>query len=177
LGTQPSNLIVMAAGPGQGKTSFALGAATYVAMAEPRSVVFFSLEMGYLELTQRPLAAEAGVNSRLLRTGRLAEADWTKISQAIGRLADAPLFLDDSPHLTVMEMRPSAVASKPSGDLGLVVVDYLQLMSTPKRGENRQVEVSELSRGLKILASPRSRWGGHYRWSPNGSGRGVLRTR
>jgi replicative DNA helicase len=153
LGFHPSNLIVVAARPGQGKTSFALGAAAHVALAERRPVVFFSLEMGYLELTQRLLAAEAGVNSRLLRTGRLAESDWTKISQAVGRLADAPLYIDDSPHLTVMEMRAKCRRLKAMhGDLGLVVVDYLQLMSTPKRGENRQVEVSELSRGLKILA-------------------------
>jgi replicative DNA helicase len=153
LGFQPSQLIVVAARPGQGKTSFALGAAAHVALAERKPVVFFSLEMGYLELTQRLLAAEAGVNSRLLRTGRLAEADWSKISQGVGRLAEAPLYIDDSPHLTVMEMRAKCRRLKAQhGDLGLVVVDYLQLMSTPKRGENRQVEVSELSRGLKILA-------------------------
>jgi replicative DNA helicase len=153
LGFQPSQLIVVAARPGQGKTSFALGAAAHVALAERRPVVFFSLEMGYLELTQRLLAAEAGVNSRLLRTGRLAEADWTKISQAVGRLAEAPLSIDDTPHLTVTEMRAKCRRlNAQHGDLGLVVVDYLQLMSTPKRGENRQVEVSELSRGLKILA-------------------------
>ena len=153
LGFQPSNLIVVAARPGQGKTSFALGAAAHVAMTERRPVVFFSLEMGYLELTQRLLAAEAGVNSRLLRTGRLGDADWAKLSSAVGRLAEAPLYIDDSPHLTVMEMRAKCRRLKAlHGDLGLVVVDYLQLMSTPKRGENRQVEVSELSRGLKILA-------------------------
>jgi replicative DNA helicase len=153
LGWQPSNLIVVAARPGQGKTAFALGTATHAALHERRPVVFFSMEMGYLELTQRILAAEAGVDSRLLRTGRIPETDWTRISKAVGRLADAPLFIDDNPHLTVMDMRAKCRRLKAQhGDLGLVVVDYLQLMSTGRRAENRQVEVSELSRGLKVLA-------------------------
>jgi replicative DNA helicase len=117
-------------------------------------VVFFSLEMGYLELTQRILAAEAGVDSRKLRTGRIPETDWNRISSAVGRLADAPLFIDDNPHLTVMDMRAKCRRLKAThGDLALVVVDYLQLMSSgQRRSENRQVEVSELSRGLKVLA-------------------------
>ena len=153
LGWQPSNLIVLAARPGQGKTAFALGTAIHAAVHEHRPVVFFSMEMGYLELTQRILAAEAGVDSRLLRTGRIPETDWTKISRAVGRLAEAPLFIDDNPHLTVMDMRAKCRRLKAAhGDLALVVVDYLQLMSTPRKAENRQVEVSELSRGLKVLA-------------------------
>jgi replicative DNA helicase len=153
LGWQPANLIVVAARPGQGKTAFALGAATHAAVEGARPVVFFSMEMGYLELTQRILSAEAGVNSRLLRTGRIPEADWSKISTAVGRLAEAPLFIDDNPHLTVMDMRAKCRRLKARhGDLALVVVDYLQLMSTARRGENRQVEVAELSRGLKVLA-------------------------
>jgi replicative DNA helicase len=153
LGFQPSALIVLAARPGQGKTSFALGAAQHVAVHTRRPVVFFSMEMGYLELTQRMLASEAGVNARVLRTGKIPESDWTKISHAVGRLAEAPFYIDDNPHLTVMEMRAKARRLKAKhGDLGLVVVDYLQLMSSPRRAENRQVEVSELSRGLKVLA-------------------------
>ena len=154
LGWQPSNLIVVAARPGQGKTAFALGSAVHAAVEVGRPVVFFSLEMGYLELTQRILASEAGVNSRSLRTGRIPEADWSRISTAVGRLAEAPLFIDDNPHLTVMDMRAKCRRLKSQhGDLGLVVVDYLQLMSTgQRRAENRQVEVSELSRGLKVLA-------------------------
>jgi replicative DNA helicase len=132
---------------------FALDSPVHGALHERRPVIFFSMEMGYLELTQRILAAEAGINSRLLRTGRLAETDWTNISQAVGRLAEAPLYIDDTPHLTVMEIRAKCRRLKAMhGDLGLMVVGYLQLMSTPKRSENRQVEVSELSRGLKILA-------------------------
>jgi replicative DNA helicase len=153
LGWQPSNLIVVAARPGQGKTAFALGAATHAALHERRPVVFFSMEMGYLELTQRILAAEAGVDSRLLRTGRIPDTDWAKISTAVGRLADAPLFIDDNPHLTVLDMRAKCRRLRAEhGDLGLVVVDYLQLMSTGRKAESRQVEVSELSRGLKVLA-------------------------
>jgi replicative DNA helicase len=153
LGWQPSNLIVVAARPGQGKTAFALGSAVHAAAVVRRPVVFFSLEMGYLELTQRILASEAGVNSRSLRTGRIPEADWSRISTAVGRLAEAPLFIDDNPHLTVMDMRAKCRRLKAQhGDLGLVVVDYLQLMSTGRKAENRQVEVSELSRGLKVLA-------------------------
>jgi replicative DNA helicase len=109
--------------------------------------------MGYLELTQRILAAVAGVDSRLLRTGRIPETDWAKISTAVGLLADAPLFIDDNPHLTVMDMRAKCRRLQAQhGDLALVVVDYLQLMSTGRKAESRQVEVSELSRGLKVLA-------------------------
>ena len=154
LGLQPSNLIVVAARPGAGKTSFALGAAANVAMAARRPVLFFSMEMGTLELTKRLLAGEARVDARRLQTGNIPEQDWTKLSHAVGRLAEAPLFIDDNPHCTVMEMRAKSRRTKARhGDLGLVVVDYLQLM-TPmgKRAENRQVEVAEISRGLKILA-------------------------
>jgi replicative DNA helicase len=154
LGLQPSNLIVVAARPGAGKTSLALGAAANVAMEARKPVLFFSMEMGTLELTKRLLAGEARVDARRLQTGNIPEADWTRLSHAVGRLAEAPLFIDDNPHCTVMEMRAKARRTKARhGDLGLVVVDYLQLM-TPmaKRAENRQVEVAEISRGLKILA-------------------------
>jgi replicative DNA helicase len=109
--------------------------------------------MGHLELTQRLLSAEARVDSTKLRTGRLVESDWSKIGHAIGRLANAPLWIDENPSVTVMEIRAKARRLKSRvGDLGLVVVDYLQLMSGRGAAENRQVEVSEISRGLKILA-------------------------
>jgi replicative DNA helicase len=155
LGLQPSNLVVVAARPGAGKTAFALGAAANVAMAARRPVLFFSMEMGTLELTKRMLAGEARGDARKLQTGKIPESDWTRISHAVGRLAEAPLFIDDNPHCTVMEMRAKARRTKARhGDLALVVVDYLQLMtpSTARRSENRQVEVAEISRGLKILA-------------------------
>ena len=144
----------MAARPVQGKSAFALGSAVHAAVEVRRPVVFFSLEMGYLELTQRILAAEAGINGRLLRTGRIPEADWSRISTAVGRLAEAPLFIDDNPHLIVTDMRAKCRRLKAQhGDLVLVVVDYLQLMSTGKKAESRQIEVSELSRSLKVLAA------------------------
>jgi replicative DNA helicase len=153
LGMQPSTLTIVAARPGQGKTSLALGMAQHVALHGRKPVLFFSMEMGYLELTKRLLAAEARVPSRKLQTGKLSEHEWPRVNQAVGRLAEAPFFIDDNPHCTVMEMRAKARRIKARyGDLGLIVVDYLQLMASPHRSENRQVEVSELSRGLKILA-------------------------
>jgi replicative DNA helicase len=136
-------------------TAFALGAASNVAMTARRPVLFFSMEMGTLELTKRLLAGEARVEMRNLQTGKIREDEWTRLSHAVGRLAEAPLFIDDNPHCTVMEMRAKARRTKARhGDLGLVVVDYLQLMtpSVTRRMENRQVEVAEISRGLKILA-------------------------
>lgn len=136
-------------------TAFGLGMATHVAVREQKPVLFFSLEMGHHELTERVLSAEARVDSKKLRTGRLTEPEWSKISHAIGRVAEAPLYIDDNPHATVMEIRAKARRLKSKlGDLGLVVIDYLQLMSgsAGSRPENRQVEVSEMSRGLKVLA-------------------------
>ena len=135
-------------------TAWALGVAANVALEVRRPVLIFSLEMSHLEITQRILSAEARVDSSRMRNGKLAEADWTKISHAIGRLAEAPLYIDDNPQATVMEIRAKARRLKSKlGDLGVVIIDYLQLMTgSSGRAENRQVEVSEISRGLKILA-------------------------
>jgi replicative DNA helicase len=134
-------------------TAFALGMATHAALEVHRPVLFFSLEMSHLEITQRILSAEARVDATRMRNGKLAEADWTKLSHAIGRLAEAPLYIDDNPQATVMEIRAKARRLKSRiGDLGLIVIDYLQLMTGRTNAENRQVEVSEISRGLKILA-------------------------
>jgi len=134
-------------------TSFALGMAAHCAMHENKPVLVFSLEMGSLELSQRLLSAEARIDSRRVRTGQLSEDDWSRISQAIGRLAAAPIWIDDNPNLTVMEIRSKARRLRSQvGDLGMVVVDYLQLMTGRSNAENRQVEVAEMSRGLKILA-------------------------
>jgi replicative DNA helicase len=136
-------------------TSFALGAAANVAVSVQRPVMFFSMEMGNLELTKRLLAAEGRVEAKRLWTGNIPESDWSRLSHAVGRLAEAPLFIDDNPHCTVMEMRAKARRVRARhGDLGLIVVDYIQLMSTTgtRAIENRQVEVAEMSRGLKILA-------------------------
>jgi replicative DNA helicase len=134
-------------------TSFALGMAAHAALYANQPVLVFSLEMGSLELSQRLLCGEARIDSARVRTGRLSEDDWSRISQAIGRLASAPIWIDDNPNLTVMEIRAKARRLKSQvGSLGMVVVDYLQLMTGRTKAENRQVEVSEISRGLKILA-------------------------
>jgi replicative DNA helicase len=134
-------------------TSFALGMGAHAALHANRPVLLFSLEMGSLELSQRLLCGEARIDSARVRTGRLSEDDWSRISQAIGRLAAAPIWIDDNPNLTVMEIRAKARRLRSQvGDLGMVIVDYLQLMSGRSGAENRQVEVSEISRGLKILA-------------------------
>jgi replicative DNA helicase len=134
-------------------TSFALGMGAHAALHANKPVLLFSLEMGSLELSQRLLSAEARIDSKRVRNGQLSEDDWSRISQAIGRLASAPIWIDDNPNLTVMEIRSKARRLKSQvGDLGMVVVDYLQLMTGRGSAENRQVEVSEMSRGLKILA-------------------------
>ncbi len=151
-GLQPSNLVIVGARPGMGKTSFALGLAAHAALEASEPVLLFSLEMSHRELTQRLLCSEARVDATRMRNGRLLEADWPKISHAVGRLAEAQIFIDDNPRLTVMEIRAKARRLKSREGLGLIVVDYLQLMTGRADSENRQVEVSEISRGLKILA-------------------------
>ncbi|MFN0092961.1 MAG: replicative DNA helicase [Acidimicrobiales bacterium] len=152
-GLQPSSLVVIGARPGLGKTSFALGMLSHAALKAARPVLMFSLEMSQVELTQRLLCSEARVDSSRIRTGRLTEADWTAISHAVGRLGEAPIYIDDNPNVSVMEIRSKARRLKSQlGDLGLVVVDYVQLMTGRSGAESRQVEVAEISRGLKILA-------------------------
>jgi replicative DNA helicase len=108
--------------------------------------------MSRLEITMRLLSAEARVSLQSIRTGRLTEDDWARLARRMGEIATAPLYVDDSPHLTMMEIRAKARRLKQRHDLKLVILDYLQLMSSPKRVENRQQEVSELSRSLKLLA-------------------------
>ena len=154
-GLQPSSLVVVGARPAMGKTSFALGMIAHAALeaTNPSPVLFFSLEMSNLELSQRLLCAEARVDSTRVRNGQLQSDDWQKISRAMGRLAEAPIWIDDNPNLTIMEIRAKARRLKSQiGNLGMIVIDYLQLMTGRSSAENRQVEVSELSRGLKILA-------------------------
>ncbi len=151
-GLQPSNLIVVGARPAMGKTSFALGMVAHAGVRMGQPVLLFSLEMSHLELTQRLLCSEARVDASRMRTGKLRESDWPKIGHAISRMSEAPIFIDDNPNLTVMDIRARARRLKSREGLGLVVVDYLQLMTGRHGAENRQVEVSEISRGLKILA-------------------------
>jgi len=151
-GLQPSNLVIIGGRPGTGKTSFALGIAAHAALEARTPVLVFSLEMSHRELTQRLLCSEARVDATRMRNGKLLESDWPKISHAVGRLGEAPIFIDDNPHLTIMEIRAKARRLKSREGLGLIVIDYMQLMSGRSNAENRQVEVSEMSRGLKILA-------------------------
>ncbi|MGH9059134.1 MAG: replicative DNA helicase, partial [Acidimicrobiales bacterium] len=152
-GLQKSALIIVGSRPAMGKTSFALGMAAHAAMESHTPVLLFSLEMSHAEITNRLLVSEARVDAGRIRNGKLVESDWSKISHAIGRLGEAPLFIDDNPNLTVMEVRAKARRLKArQGELGLIIVDYLQLMSGRHSAENRQVEVSEISRGLKVLA-------------------------
>ena len=153
LGLVPSNLVVVGARPSVGKTAFALAIARHVAIHQRRPVLFVSMEMSHLELTQRVVAAEAKVDGRKLRRGDVTDPEWCRISHALGRLTGAPLFIDDDANASVMGIRARARRLKArQGDLALVVVDYLQLMAGTGRAESRQVEVAQLSRGLKLLA-------------------------
>ena len=136
-----------------GKTAFALGLAANSAMKDHRPVLIFTLEMSQLELSQRLLCSDALVDAGRVKTGRLEEGEWNRISHAVGRLAEAPIYIDDNPHTSVMDIRAKARRLKSrEGDLGMVVVDYIQLMTGRSNAESRQVEVSEISRNLKILA-------------------------
>ena len=116
------------------------------------ATVLFSLEMGRNEITMRLLSAEARVPLQTMRTGQMNDDDWARLARRMSEVADAPLFIDDSPNMSMMEIRAKCRRLKQRHDLKFVIVDYLQLMSSPKRVENRQQEVSELSRSLKLLA-------------------------
>lgn len=151
-GLQNSNLIIVAARPSFGKTSFALNIAQQAATEHQIPVAIFSLEMSKMELVQRLVCAEALVDVHKLRTGNLNDQDWGRLANAVGRLADAPIYIDDTESVTVLEIRAKARRLKQKSGLGLVIVDYLQLMSGPRRSDNRQQEISEISRSLKILA-------------------------
>jgi replicative DNA helicase len=134
-------------------TAFALGMARHAAVTVGKPVMLFSLEMSQLEVTERLIAAEANVDGKRLRTGRLTTNDWTRINHAVGRLSPAPLYVDDNAMLTVMDIRAKARRLKSRvGNLGVIIVDYIQLMTGRTDRESRQVEVSEISRNLKILA-------------------------
>ncbi len=155
-GFRPSNLIVVAARPSMGKTALALCMAEHVALTEEKTVAMFSLEMSGDELTQRLLCSVAMVDASRMRSGRLSADDWPRVSQAADRLSKAPIFIDDSEGMTVTEMRTKARRLKARHGLGLIVVDYIQLMegapNLRRRDENRVQEISAISRGLKMMA-------------------------
>lgn len=151
-GLQPSDLVVIAARPSMGKTMFCLNIARYAAVHQKLPVAIFSLEMAKEQLAQRLLCLEAGVDGQRLRTGFLADSDWPKLSSALGQLSEAPIFIDDTPTQSAMEVRAKSRRIKAEHDLGLVVIDYLQLMHVRGRAESRQQEISEISRSLKAMA-------------------------
>lgn len=151
-GLQPSDLIILAARPSMGKTALALTMATSAAKRFGTRVALFSLEMSAEQLVQRLIAAETGINSQRLRVGSVQENEWQLIVQAASALSETNVFIDDSPSLTVMEMRSKARRLHSQYGLDMVVVDYLQLMQGDRRSENRVQEISNISRGLKALA-------------------------
>jgi len=152
-GLQPSDLIILAGRPSMGKSALALNIAANVAIKSKVPVGIFSLEMSKEQLVDRLICLEAGVDSWRLRTGNLTDSDFPKIGQAMGSLSEAPIFIDDSPNNTIMEMRTKARRLQAEHNLGLIIVDYLQLMESRYSSEvNRVQEISEISRSLKALA-------------------------
>ncbi len=151
-GLNPSDFILVAARPSMGKTSFAINMAQYAAVHHNIPVAVFSLEMSKDQLVQRMLSSEANIELQKIRTGELDEDDWIKLVQAASPLSNAPIFIDDTPGVSVMEVRSKARRLKMEHGLGLIVIDYLQLMSGRGKTENRQQEISEISRSLKALA-------------------------
>lgn len=151
-GLHPSDLIIVASRPSVGKTAFALNIAQNVAIRQRIPVGFFSLEMSKEQLALRMLCSEAGVDGQKVRTGFLDAHDWSKISDASDLLSDAPIFVDDTPAISVMEMRSKARRLKMEQNVGLIIIDYLQLMRYGGRTDSRQQEVAEITRGIKALA-------------------------
>lgn len=154
-GLQPSDLILIAARPSMGKTAFVLNIAQHIGVKEKQAVALFSLEMSKEQLVQRMLCAESTIDSQRLRIGELEANDWTKLVSGADRLSSAPIFIDDTSGITVMEMRSKCRRLKIEHDLKLIIIDYLQLMQGSSKGkgsENRQQEISEISRALKGLA-------------------------
>jgi replicative DNA helicase len=151
-GMQPSNLLILAARPGQGKTAMVINIAQNVSVGQKIPVGIFSLEMSQEELVDRLLIGQSDVDAWRLRTGKLSESDFTKLSKAMGELADAPIFIDDTPGITISEMRTKARRLQLEQGIKLLVIDYLQLVDPGRRYDNRVQEVSIISQGLKNLA-------------------------
>lgn len=151
-GLQKSDLIILAARPGMGKTALALNMARHAALNADIPVAIFSLEMSREQLSMRMLSSEARLDSTRLRSGFINQDDWLQITEAAGNLSNAPIFIDDSPVLTAMEIRAKARRLKLDKNIGLIVVDYLQLMQGRRSAERRELEISEISRAMKALA-------------------------
>jgi replicative DNA helicase len=151
-GLHPGQLIVIAGRPGLGKSTLGMDIMRSASIKHGMTSVLFSLEMGKSEITMRLLSAEARVQLQAMRAGGMSDNDWNKVARRMSEVASAPLYIDDSPNLTMMEIRAKARRLRQRHQLSLVVVDYLQLMSSPRRVDNRQQEVAEMSRSLKLLA-------------------------
>ena len=152
-GFQPSDLIIIAGRPSMGKTAFCLNIAQHAATVEKVPTVVFSLEMSKEQLALRMLCSEARIDNHKLRSGHIAENEWGKLTMAAGRLSEASLFIDDTPGMSVFEMRAKARRLKAEHGLGMIIIDYMQLMSGSKtRSDSREQEISEISRSLKALA-------------------------
>ncbi len=151
-GLQKSDLIIVAARPSMGKSAFASTLAEYAAIEKKIPVAFFSLEMSKEQLVQRMLCSQAGVDAHKVRTGFLSPSEWPMLTKAASRLSNIPFFIDDTPAISVLELRAKARRLKASHDIQLLVLDYLQLMRSTSRSESRQQEISEISRSLKALA-------------------------
>jgi len=152
LGFQPSELIIIAARPSMGKTAFTLNIAQHVAIEAKIPVAIFSLEMGRESLVQRMLASEGYIDAQRIRNGKLTNDDFVKLTRAAGLLGSAPIWVDDTAGITTLEIRSRARRLKAENDVGLVIIDYLQLIQGPADSENRTQEISYISRSLKILA-------------------------
>ncbi len=151
-GLQPSDLIIVAGRPSMGKSAFATAIVEHVGINLKKPVVIFSLEMSKEQLVQRMLCSHARVDAQKVRTGYLSHQDWPKLTSAAGKLSEAPIFIDDTPAQTVLEIRAKARRLKMKHEISMIVIDYLQLMQGSKSVENRQQEISEISRSLKALA-------------------------
>ncbi|MBI5162147.1 MAG: replicative DNA helicase [Micrococcales bacterium] len=151
-GLHPGQLVLIAARPALGKSTLALDFARSAAIKHDLPTIFFSLEMGKSEIAMRLLSAESNIFLQHMRKGTIREGDWQTLASVRGRIADAPLYIDDSPNMTLVEIRAKARRLKQKAGLKLIVIDYLQLMTSGKRVESRQQEVSEFSRALKLLA-------------------------
>jgi replicative DNA helicase len=151
-GLHPGQMVIVAARPGVGKSTLGLDFARSCSVKNGQSSVIFSLEMSRTEIVMRLLSAEAKIRLQDMRGGRMTDDDWTRLARRMSEISEAPLFIDDSPNMTMMEIRAKARRLKQRNDLALIVVDYLQLMTSGKRVESRQQEVSEFSRNLKLLA-------------------------
>ena len=153
-GLQEGDLIVIAGRPSMGKTAFALNVAEHIALSARLPVGVFSMEMGATQLAMRLIGSVGRLDQQKVRTGRLNTDDWEKLSSALGKLAEAPIHIDETPALNALELRARArrLSRQYGGKLGAIVVDYLQLMQAVSDGENRATEISEISRSLKALA-------------------------